>query len=203
MAVGNDAGMSARLKGRRRAVNALLVDVERWAAEHDDVKAVALVGSYARGAERMASDFDLMILAEDRGRGCKWGLVHATPPRRAVRQSRELGAGPRTAFPPTVRTPRRTEFRERKLGGRSARRGHSTRSRRRPPNPVRHGASSLSLRARQELLDEHRDGLRNPGRRNLRACAALPSSRSTVSMGAARRHSRKILQHSRMHAPSS
>jgi predicted nucleotidyltransferase len=57
--------MSARLKGRRRAVNALIVDVERWAAEHDDVKAVALVGSYARGAERMASDVDLMILAED------------------------------------------------------------------------------------------------------------------------------------------
>ena len=63
--MGNDAGMSARLKGRRRAVNALLVDVERWAAEHDDVKAVALVGSYARGAERMASDLDLMILADD------------------------------------------------------------------------------------------------------------------------------------------
>jgi predicted nucleotidyltransferase len=63
--VGNDARMSARLKGRRRAVNALLVDVERWAAEHDDVKAVALVGSYARGAERMASDLDLMILADD------------------------------------------------------------------------------------------------------------------------------------------
>lgn len=63
--MGNDAGMSARLKGRRRAVNALLVDVERWAAEHDGVKAVALVGSYAHGRERMASDVDLMILAED------------------------------------------------------------------------------------------------------------------------------------------
>lgn len=65
MTVGNDAGMSARLKGRRRAVNLLLVDVERWADEHDGVKAVALVGSYARGAERMASDLDLMILAEN------------------------------------------------------------------------------------------------------------------------------------------
>ncbi|MDV6273437.1 nucleotidyltransferase domain-containing protein [Rhodococcus erythropolis] len=57
--------MSARLKGRRRAVNALFVDVARWAGEHDGVKGVALVGSYAHGKERMASDVDLMILADN------------------------------------------------------------------------------------------------------------------------------------------
>ncbi|MDI9902255.1 nucleotidyltransferase [Rhodococcus sp. IEGM 1409] len=57
--------MSARLKGRRRAVNALLVEVARWADEHDGVKAVVLVRSYAHGKERMASDLDLMILAEN------------------------------------------------------------------------------------------------------------------------------------------
>ena len=54
-----------RLKGRQRAVRAVIDDVRAWAAERDDVQAVVLVGSYARRAERMGSDVDLMVLTDD------------------------------------------------------------------------------------------------------------------------------------------
>ncbi|GAB7192906.1 hypothetical protein NUM3379_36150 [Kineococcus sp. NUM-3379] len=54
--------MSARLKGRHREVERLLTDVTSWARGHDDVEAVALVGSYAHGRARMASDVDLVVL---------------------------------------------------------------------------------------------------------------------------------------------
>ncbi|MHA7247349.1 nucleotidyltransferase family protein [Arthrobacter tecti] len=56
--------MTPRLKGRRRAVAQLLKEVAAWASRNDDVKAVALVGSYARGAERMASDVDIVVLGD-------------------------------------------------------------------------------------------------------------------------------------------
>jgi hypothetical protein len=57
--------MTARLKGRRREVAAVIDDIARWAVGQDSVLAVAVVGSYARGAERMASDVDIVIIAED------------------------------------------------------------------------------------------------------------------------------------------
>lgn len=56
--------MTARLKGRRRETDRLLADLTAWAAARD-VHAAAVVGSYARGAERMASDVDVMILLAD------------------------------------------------------------------------------------------------------------------------------------------
>jgi len=55
--------VSARLNARRRQVTHLLVDLISW-AEHQEVHALALVGSYARGAERMASDVDVVVLTE-------------------------------------------------------------------------------------------------------------------------------------------
>lgn len=57
--------MTTRLKGRRREVARVVDDVARWAERHEAVHGVALVGSYARGAERMASDVDLVILTAD------------------------------------------------------------------------------------------------------------------------------------------
>lgn len=53
--------MTPRLKGRRRAAQQIISDVATWAKQEDKVRAVALVGSYARGAERMASDVDLAV----------------------------------------------------------------------------------------------------------------------------------------------
>ncbi len=54
--------MSARLKGRRRQAAAVIHFVTRWAARQSDVQALALVGSYAYGRPRMASDVDLILL---------------------------------------------------------------------------------------------------------------------------------------------
>ncbi|WP_432499144.1 nucleotidyltransferase domain-containing protein [Kineococcus gypseus] len=56
--------MSARLKGRRRQVQRLLSDLTGW-AQRTDVHAAVLVGSYARGHERMASDVDVVLLLPD------------------------------------------------------------------------------------------------------------------------------------------
>lgn len=58
----DDLQVSARLKGRHREVERLLTDVTGWAHGRDDVDAVALVGSYAHGRARMASDVDLVVL---------------------------------------------------------------------------------------------------------------------------------------------
>lgn len=57
--------VTTRLKRRRREAHAVIDDIGNWAAARDDVLAVAVVGSYARGAERMASDVDIVILADD------------------------------------------------------------------------------------------------------------------------------------------
>ena len=57
--------MTVRLKGRQRAVRALIDDVKAWATECEGVQAVVLVGSYARHAERMASDVDLTVLTDE------------------------------------------------------------------------------------------------------------------------------------------
>lgn len=57
--------MTSRLKGRRREVAQLRTDLAAWAESRHDVHGVAMVGSYARDAERMASDVDIVILGED------------------------------------------------------------------------------------------------------------------------------------------
>ena len=54
--------MSARMKGRCREVERLTGNIATWAAGRDDVRAVALVGSYARGRARLGSDVDLVVL---------------------------------------------------------------------------------------------------------------------------------------------
>ena len=46
-------------------VERLLRQVVAWAAEQDEVQAVVLVGSYARGDARADSDVDLVLLVED------------------------------------------------------------------------------------------------------------------------------------------
>jgi len=45
-------------------VDGFLDRVARWAGERGDVRAVALVGSHARGTARPDSDVDLMLLTE-------------------------------------------------------------------------------------------------------------------------------------------
>jgi uncharacterized protein len=57
--------MSARLKGRRREVDRLVRQATAWAETHPDVRALALVGSYAYDAPRMGSDLDLVLLTTD------------------------------------------------------------------------------------------------------------------------------------------
>ena len=46
-------------------VERLLHQVVAWAAEQEGVKAVVLVGSYARGDARADSDIDLVLLVDD------------------------------------------------------------------------------------------------------------------------------------------
>ena len=60
-----DRAVTARLKGRRRAALRVVGDLKEWAFEDSRVQGLVLVGSYARGAERMASDVDLVILTND------------------------------------------------------------------------------------------------------------------------------------------
>ena len=43
----------------------LLDTLSTWGSSREDIVAIALVGSYARGAARPESDVDLIILAED------------------------------------------------------------------------------------------------------------------------------------------
>lgn len=57
--------MTARLEGRRREVEELLAHLPGWAARREDVRAVALVGSHARGGAGPASDVDVVLLTED------------------------------------------------------------------------------------------------------------------------------------------
>jgi len=46
-------------------IEELLFAVIEWAASQDDIRAVALVGSHARGAASASSDVDLLLLALD------------------------------------------------------------------------------------------------------------------------------------------
>jgi predicted nucleotidyltransferase len=49
---------------RRHEVDAFITGVEKWAATRSDLAAVAVVGSWARGAERQDSDLDLVLLTQ-------------------------------------------------------------------------------------------------------------------------------------------
>lgn len=64
--------MSARLKGRRREVERLAAALRVWGADVADVRAIAVVGSFARGAPRPGSDLDLVLLCERPGRFGPW-----------------------------------------------------------------------------------------------------------------------------------
>lgn len=50
---------------RRREVESLLERAASWAQAREDLAAVALVGSWARRAERPDSDVDLIVLTDD------------------------------------------------------------------------------------------------------------------------------------------
>lgn len=57
--------MSARFKGRHREVERLLLDITTWARSADNIRALVLVGSYARGTARMGSDVDLIVVSDN------------------------------------------------------------------------------------------------------------------------------------------
>jgi hypothetical protein len=50
---------------RRREVDDLLEQAVAWARARSDVRALGMVGSWARGAERMDSDVDLVVVTDD------------------------------------------------------------------------------------------------------------------------------------------
>jgi predicted nucleotidyltransferase len=51
-------------ESRRHDVEELLTRATEWAAQQDDVRALLLVGSWARGNPRLDSDVDLILLTE-------------------------------------------------------------------------------------------------------------------------------------------
>lgn len=56
--------MTARFRARRRLVNQVIARAAVWADTQPDVRACIIVGSYAFGRPRTASDVDLVILSE-------------------------------------------------------------------------------------------------------------------------------------------
>jgi predicted nucleotidyltransferase len=60
--------MSARLKGRRLRAEAAIDGITAWAQSQGDVQGLALVGSYAYGRPRMASDVDIVLVTADTDR---------------------------------------------------------------------------------------------------------------------------------------
>jgi nucleotidyltransferase-like protein len=60
--------MDARFRARRHAVDQIVQRAEDWAEKQADVRAMAVVGSYAYGRPRMGSDVDLVVLSDDLGR---------------------------------------------------------------------------------------------------------------------------------------
>ncbi|WP_198676054.1 nucleotidyltransferase domain-containing protein [Kribbella monticola] len=76
--------MSARLKGRRRRADAAIDGITAWARSQADVRGLALVGSFAYGRPRMASDVDLVLVTVDKERhitGMDWADVVDRRPR--------------------------------------------------------------------------------------------------------------------------
>jgi len=49
---------------RSEEVRSIIQMVSRWAAEHDDVRGVVVVGSWARDAARTDSDVDIVVLTD-------------------------------------------------------------------------------------------------------------------------------------------
>ncbi|WP_432494930.1 nucleotidyltransferase domain-containing protein [Kineococcus gypseus] len=67
MVAGPDDGAgpaTAHLQERRRQAHRLVADLTRWAVDEPGVHALVLVGSYAHGRERVASDVDLVLLTD-------------------------------------------------------------------------------------------------------------------------------------------
>jgi uncharacterized protein len=58
---------TARLTSQRSPLPPFLDSVQAWVAGRDDVEALALVGSHARGTGRPDSDIDLVVLTTDPG----------------------------------------------------------------------------------------------------------------------------------------
>jgi hypothetical protein len=83
--------VSARLNGRRRAALAVIDDIGDWAVSESSVRAVALVGSYARSAERMASDVDITILTDEPDRLADTGWFTTLRPGARLIRSMEWG----------------------------------------------------------------------------------------------------------------
>ncbi|MCW3842646.1 nucleotidyltransferase domain-containing protein [Micromonospora yasonensis] len=52
---------------RSREARSLVETVAGWAAAHEDVRGVVVVGSWARGAARMDSDVDVVVLTDNQG----------------------------------------------------------------------------------------------------------------------------------------
>lgn len=52
-------------EARSREVRSVVDVVSAWAAEHEDVRGVLVVGSWARGAPRMDSDVDIVVLTDN------------------------------------------------------------------------------------------------------------------------------------------
>jgi hypothetical protein len=75
--------MSARLKGRRLRAEAAVDGITAWAQLQADVHGLALVGSYAYGRPRMASDVDIILVTADTKRyvsGVEWaGSIDRRP----------------------------------------------------------------------------------------------------------------------------
>jgi predicted nucleotidyltransferase len=65
---GGGAETTREAEARRTEVEAFLERATGWAARRPDVVALALVGSYARRADRPDSDVDLMVLTTDPAR---------------------------------------------------------------------------------------------------------------------------------------
>lgn len=51
---------------RSNTISDRMQAIRKWCAQDERVKALLLVGSYARGEERADSDIDLMIITEDK-----------------------------------------------------------------------------------------------------------------------------------------
>jgi hypothetical protein len=54
-------------EARSREARSVVDVLAGWAAGHDDVRGVLVVGSWARGAARMDSDIDVVVLTDDPG----------------------------------------------------------------------------------------------------------------------------------------
>jgi Nucleotidyltransferase domain len=52
---------------RRQEANAVIDAIGAWAIRRDDIRAMALVGSWARGNPHRASDIDVLLLTDNAG----------------------------------------------------------------------------------------------------------------------------------------